>query len=209
MAALLLKKLIGCILCMLSALVALGALIAASCLFSVAGIQSAARAAQADAASSASKISSRKFDDWYYRCSGPTGAGECEVAQVAQVPKDGKSVNVLSLAIARPAVGDSDPKGQKGSLTLTVLLPLNVYLPAGVSISANGRSILKLDYRNCNQMGCWAQHAFDPKAMSALRKVATAEAQVLLMDEKPVSIRFSTKGLGPALDELKNSAFRQ
>ncbi|NEI54727.1 invasion associated locus B family protein [Rhizobium leguminosarum] len=147
-------------------------------------------------------ITSQKFDDWYYRC---TSAVACEVAQVAQVAKDGKNVNVLTLAISTvPA--DAQRKGEKGKsrLVLTALLPLNVFLPSGLSIRADGKPLAKLDYRNCNEAGCWAQLALDTKTTTALKKGATAEGLVRLMNGQDVNIRFSLKGLKPALDELQS-----
>lgn len=132
---------------------------------------------------SAPAAKSQKFDDWYYRCTSAAGAETCEVAQVAQVAKDGKPVNVLTLAIAT-SPGDSAGKGEKGrpQLMLTALLPLNVFLPAGLSIKADGKPVAKLDYRNCNEAGCWAQQALDTKMTTALRKGSTAEGLVRLMN---------------------------
>ncbi|MGO6814599.1 invasion associated locus B family protein [Rhizobium leguminosarum] len=149
-------------------------------------------------------MKSQKFDDWYYRCTGSAGTEACEVAQVAQVAKDGKPVNILTLAIAASPTG-SQGKGEKGkpSLLLTALLPLNVYLPSGLSIKADGKPVAKLEYRNCNQSGCWAQQALDTKMAAALKKGSTAEGLVRLMNGQDVNIRFSLKGLKPALDELQ------
>lgn len=152
-------------------------------------------------------IKSQKFEDWYHRCTGSVGAEVCEVAQVAQVAKDGKNVNVLTLAIATTSAA-SQSKGEKGKprLMLTALLPLNVFLPSGLSIKADGKSVAKLDYRNCNEAGCWAQQALDAKTTAALRKGSTAEGLVRLMNGQDVNIRFSLKGLSPALDELQSTA---
>lgn len=162
-------------------------------------------------------IKSQKFDDWYYRCSGSEGTEACEVAQIAQVAKDGENVNVLTLAIAAAPAG-SQGKGEKGkgekgkgekgkpALTLTALLPLNVFLPSGLSIKADGKPVAKLDYRNCNQAGCWAQLALDTKTATALKKGSTAEGLVRLMNGQDVNIRFSLKGLQLALDELQSIA---
>ncbi|TAU45188.1 invasion associated locus B family protein (plasmid) [Rhizobium leguminosarum] len=159
-------------------------------------------------------MKSQKFDDWYYRCTGSAGTEACEVAQVAQVAKDGKPVNILTLAIAASPTG-SQGKGEKGKgdkgkprLLLTALLPLNVYLPSGLSIKADGKPVAKLDYRNCNQSGCWAQLALDTKTATALKKGSTAEGLVWLMNGQDVNIRFSLKGLKPALDELQPTAVK-
>ncbi|MDH6274357.1 invasion protein IalB [Rhizobium leguminosarum] len=154
-------------------------------------------------------MKSQKFDDWYYRCTGSAGTEACEVAQVAQVAKDGKPVNILTLAIAASPAG-SQGKGDKGKprLMLTALLPLNVFLPSGLSINADGKPVAKLDYRNCNQSGCWAQQALDTKTAAALKKGSSAEGLVRLMNGQDVNIRFSLKGLKPALDELQPTAVK-
>lgn len=153
-------------------------------------------------AQAAPAIKSQKFDDWYYRCTGSGDAEVCEVAQVAQVAKDGKPVNVLTLAISAPPAGPAD-KG-KSRLVLTALLPLNVFLPSGLAIKADGKPVAKLDYRNCNQTGCWAQLVLDTKTAAALKKGSSAEGLVRLMNGQDVNIRFSLKGLKPALDQLQS-----
>ncbi|WP_064684549.1 invasion associated locus B family protein [Rhizobium bangladeshense] len=147
-------------------------------------------------------IKSQKFDDWYYRCTGSGDTAACEVAQVAQVAKDGKNVNVLTIATT-PATSQGKSKPR---LMLTALLPLNVFLPSGLAIKADGKPLAKLDYRNCNEAGCWAQQALDAKTTAALRKGSIAEGLVRLMNGQDVNIRFSLKGLSPALDELQSTA---
>ncbi|MGO6810159.1 invasion associated locus B family protein [Rhizobium ruizarguesonis] len=156
-----------------------------------------------EAVQPAPAIKSQKFDDWYYRCTGPAA---CEVAQIAQVAKDGKNVNVLTLAIST-APANSQSKG-KPRLMLTALLPLNVFLPSGLSIKADGKPVAKLDYRNCNEAGCWAQQALDTKTATALKKGTVAEGLVRLMNGQDVNIRFSLKGLKPALDELQSTSVK-
>ncbi|TAY08736.1 invasion associated locus B family protein (plasmid) [Rhizobium leguminosarum] len=159
----------------------------------------------------ASAMKSQKFDDWYYRCTGSAGSEACEVAQIAQVAKDGQPVNILTLAIAASPAGSAGKGTDKGDkskprLMLTALLPLNVFLPSGLSIKADGKPVAKLEYRNCNQSGCWAQQALDTKMAAALKKGSTAEGLVRLMNGQDVNIRFSLKGLKPALDELQSIA---
>ena len=154
-----------------------------------------------DAAQPSPPIKSQKFDDWYYRCTGSAGSEACEVAQVAQVARDGKNVNILTLAISAAPAGSAGK--DKPRLMLTALLPLNVFLPSGLSIKADGKPLAKLDYRNCNEAGCWAQQVLDAKMTTALKKGSTAEGLVRLMNGQDVNIRFSLKGLKPALDELQ------
>jgi invasion protein IalB len=154
----------------------------------------------------ASPVKSQKFDDWYYRCADVGSSTNCEVAQVAQVAKDGKNVSVLTLAIARsPGVVGKDGKKSKRSWTLTTLVPLNIFLPSGLTIKADGKFLTRLAYRNCNQAGCWSQQVMDAPSTDGLAKSAVGEGLLKLMNGQDISIRFSLKGLKAALAELQGT----
>ncbi len=157
----------------------------------------------------------QKFDDWYYRCiDGKAADGaaitHCEVAQIATVKQGDQDVNVLTLAIAKadaPAASDKKTAKQPASdLVLTTLVPLNMYLPAGLSIDAADKPAVQLAYRNCNQAGCWSQQKLDAKTISALSKSADGVGHVQMMNGQKVNIKFSLKGLSAALDALQKSA---
>ena len=163
-------------------------------------------AVAAGEATPAAPVKSQKFDDWYYRCADAGSSTSCEVAQVAQVAKDGKNVSVLTLAIARsPGVAGKDGKKSKPSLMLTTLVPLNVFLPSGLTIKADGKFLTRLVYRNCNQAGCWSQQALDAPSTDGLAKGVVGEGQLKLMNGQDITIRFSLKGLKAALAELQGT----
>jgi invasion protein IalB len=169
-----------------------------------------AQGSQAAAAQQQAKVT--KFDDWYYRCvDGKAADGKakssCEVAQIATVKQGDQTVNVLTLAFAKTA--DAGQKGTKPSasgLLLTTLVPLNVNLPAGLSIDAGDRPAVQLTYRNCNQAGCWAQQEMNAKTLAALQKSTDGVGHLQLMDGRKVNIKFSLRGLSPALDALNQPA---
>lgn len=148
-----------------------------------------------------------QFGDWYYRCVDVTASDDktvqqCEVAQVAQVRQGGENISVLTLAIAKTAP-EPGKEPSTNDLLLTALVPLNVVLPIGLGLSADGRDIVAVPYRNCNQAGCWAQQKLDAKMLDALKKGATGEAHLRLMNGQNINLRFSLKGLTKALAELQ------
>jgi invasion protein IalB len=152
-------------------------------------------------------VRSIRFDDWYYRCvDADAGKGksvrQCEVAQIAQVKAGEKGSNVLTLAIAKTAASGENPHSSTG-LLLTALVPLNVILPVGLGLAADGKDVVTIAYRNCNQAGCWAQQALDGNMLDALRKGNAAEARLRLMNGQAINLRFSLKGLAKALAELQ------
>ncbi len=116
--------------------------------------------------------------------------------------REGKSVNVLTMAIAPKTTTKGSKKGAR-SLTLTTLVPLNVALQAGLSIRAEGKSVAKLAYRNCNQTGCWAEQSLEPAMLAVLSKGTNGEASLRLIDGQDINIQFSLKGLKAALAALQ------
>ncbi|MGV1847754.1 invasion associated locus B family protein [Rhizobium sp. L80/93] len=156
----------------------------------------------------------QKFDDWYYRCiDGKAADGaattNCEVAQIATVKQGDQDVNVLTLAIAKADVpATSGKKGAKppaSDLVLTALVPLNMYLPSGLSIDAADKPVVQLAYRNCTQAGCWSQQKLDARMIAAFSKAADGTGHVQMMNGQKVNIKFSLKGLSAALDALQKT----
>ncbi|MCK4207081.1 invasion associated locus B family protein [Brucella pituitosa] len=155
-------------------------------------------------------VQSTRFDDWYYRCADVKAAdgksvAQCEVAQIAQVKQGEQDVNVLTLAIAKTAP-EAGQKPSDNDLLLTALVPLNVVLPIGLSLAADGRDVVTVPYRNCNQAGCWVQQKLDGKMLSALQKGSAGEARLRLMNGQNINLKFSLKGLTKALAELQKPA---
>jgi len=161
-------------------------------------------------AKTAPPVQSTRFDDWYYRCADVKAAdgksiSQCEVAQIAQVKQGQQDVNVLTLAIAKTAPKDGK-QSTHNDLLLTALVPLNVVLPIGLGFAADGKDVVTVPYRNCNQAGCWAQQKLDSKMLSALRKGSAGEARLRLMNGQNINLKFSLKGLTKALAELQKPA---
>lgn len=180
----------------------------------VAGIVSllacSAYAQGASVAADAPAVRSTRFDDWHYRCvdvkvADGKSVPQCEIVQIAEVEQGDENVSVLTLAIARTAP-EAGKKASGDGLLLTALVPLNVVLPIGLGFSADGKDVVTIPYRNCNQAGCWAQQKLDGKMLTALQKGSAGEARLRLMNGQNINLKFSLKGLTRALAELKKPA---
>lgn len=155
-------------------------------------------------------VQSTRFGDWYYRCAEVKAAdgkavSQCEVAQIAQVKQGEENVNVLTLAIAKTAA-EAGKKPSGSELLLTALVPLNVVLPIGLGLATDGKDVVTIPYRNCNQAGCWAQQKLDGKMLASLQKGSAGEARLRLMNGQNINLKFSLKGLSKALAELQKPA---
>lgn len=162
---------------------------------------------QVTAAAAIAPMRSQRFEDWSYRCADVKDRAEkhishCEVTQVAQVRQDGKTTNVLTLAIAK--VGrDGEGRQSRSELLLTAVVPLNVMLSEGLSFSVAGKETERFSYRNCNEAGCWVQQKLAPNILSQFKSSKDAQAHLRLMNGERVDITFSLKGLNKALAQLQ------
>jgi invasion protein IalB len=158
----------------------------------------------ASAASAEPRIQSERFDDWFYRCVTPEAGKEqpkpksqCEVVQIAQTKQGKETVNLLTISVSE-TVHDN-----KKNAVLTVLAPQNVHLPSGLGLSIGEQSKVTLRYRNCNNAGCWIQHAIDGKSLDALKSNEAGIASIHLINGQNLNIKFSLKGFNEALKALE------
>ena len=157
------------------------------------------------AASAEPRIQSERFDDWFYRCVTPESTKghaqpktQCEVVQIAQTKQGKETVNLLTISVSE-TVHD-----HKKNATLTVLAPQNVYLPSGLGLSIGEQSKVTLRYRNCNNAGCWIQHAIESKSLEALKSGEAAFANIHLINGQTLNIKFSLKGFKEAFRALES-----
>ena len=153
-----------------------------------------------------SGILSERFDDWFYRCveTAPQKGkkksnNRCEVVQIAQTKQKKKTVNLLTVSLSEMTLG----KAKKKKTVMTILTPLNVYLPTGMELTVDKGKSVTLQYRNCNNAGCWIQHIIDAKTLRALKSGSAGYAKLRLINGQNLKIKFSLKGLSAALSSLE------
>ncbi len=142
-----------------------------------------------------------RFGAWNVRCAAGQSAAakQCEVVQVATIKQADQDVTIMTVAVAPAAAvkGANDP-----AHSLTMLVPLNVLLTAGLSISVDDKPAAKLSYRNCNQSGCWVQSPLNAALLAQLSKGRLGSAKLDLANGQTVNIRFSLDGLTAAMKKL-------
>ncbi|MGH1351160.1 MAG: invasion associated locus B family protein [Methyloligellaceae bacterium] len=149
-------------------------------------------------------IKSQRFNDWHYRCvekviSKKKKDKRCEVMQVAQTKQGGKVINLLTISFSKL-------KGKKNrkKTIITILAPLNVFLPTGMTLGSDKGKASSLKYRNCNQAGCWVQHLANRKILKQLKGGKKGIAKMRLINGQNLNISFSLKGLGPAIKAMES-----
>jgi invasion protein IalB len=149
------------------------------------------------------RILSERHDDWFYRCAQPASGADssqtrCEAVQIAQTKQGEETVTLLTLSLSEVT------QDKKKSTVLTVLTPLNVFLPVGLELTIDKGKPATLQYRNCNNAGCWIQHLIDDKTLAALKSGESGFAKIRLINGQNLNIKFSLKGLKEALKALQD-----
>ncbi|MGH1351429.1 MAG: invasion associated locus B family protein [Methyloligellaceae bacterium] len=155
------------------------------------------------AAGEGPRIKSERFDDWYYRCSETVvkkkKSKRCEVVQIAQTKREKTTINLLTISLSR-----IENEKKKKQTVITVLAPLNVFLPAGMTLTVDKNKASGLKYRNCNKAGCWIQHLVNDKLEKQMSKGKFGFAKMSLINGQNINVKFSLKGLSKAMKAMES-----
>ena len=130
---------------------------------------------------------------WRTVCS--TEAGDkwrCRMERSVPTP-DRKSV-LMQMTITR-STGDKAAKAE-------FVVPLAVYIPAGVEFTLEKAKPLKVTYTTCSQTGCVAPFTMDDVLVGKLKAGTKLNVRFLMRDKSPVSIAIDLKGFANAYDKL-------
>lgn len=176
------------------------ALVAAAAL-APAAAQTAKPAAAAAAPAPVSadpSVTTASFGDWTARCE--KGAGDkaqriCEAVQTVQLPNQ-------QVAVAQIAFGHAS---NVEPLKLVVVLPVDVWFPSTVKISAGDKDPagVELAWRRCLPVGCFAESAGSDEAARRWRG-ESGQGRITFKDglNRDVTLPVSFRGLAQALDAL-------
>ena len=139
------------------------------------------------------------YDDWVLQCAADaakSGQKTCDIEQVTQMQDQGRNVPLSRVAIGRPE------KGQP--VMLTVQVPVNVFLRAGVIIKTGEADPgLTAPFERCLPVGCFADFALKDDAVRKFRGATTAgKITFQVANGQNIAIPLSFKGFGPAFDAL-------
>jgi len=148
-------------------------------------------------ASSGPDMTTETYGDWIMRCQKTGNASRCEVSQT--IVMQGQSAPIALIAFGREKKGEP--------LRMVIQLPTNVTFDGGVkALMASGDIAVDLRFRRCFTIGCFADATMTDALVGRLRS-QTEPLSLKFKDgtEREISLPFSPKGLGPALDALARS----
>lgn len=158
----------------------------------------AAAAPEAPAAPAAPAVKTTRFEDWELTCREPEGAPrQCEVVQTLVAEER---------PIARIAVGKSPGDG---AMAIAVNLPAAVAFGMPVTLAGKDGADpqVALSWRRCGPAGCFADVTPAAELFTEWSSHQGEGRMAFLdMNDRPVSLPYSFRGLGAALKALAEGA---
>ena len=137
------------------------------------------------------------FGDWTVRCRTTDNGNDCRAQQIRT--RGDNNVRTLSLYLRTSGDGSR----------ATVIVPLGVALPAGVTVKVGDDTVAQVAFAICRQAGCVAQMPLDETRLAAFRAGTTGTVLVRAGNGSPVELPISLTGFTRAwerLSELEASA---
>lgn len=161
--------------------------------FSVLGLAAAALVFTSLPAA-AQSATERTFQNWVVRCDTPAkGAQRCRLLQVVRLKDSGQ--RLIQVGVAR-VEGAEAP-------VASVVLPLGIYLPAGLTIQIDEGEALRAPIEQCARAGCEARLQLTEGLLAQMKAGKQAKYTFQNMLRKDVTIPAPLDGFTKAIAELK------
>ena len=131
---------------------------------------------------------------WGVTCVGTAGGLDCRALQSLPMTNTGQA----SVAVRIP------PETKKP--TMLILVPLSVYLPAGVSLAFGEGEAKTVGFDNCNSAGCLAKYDVTEAELAAMAKGQALTLSVQNTNRQPISVKVPSNGFAAALAKITQSS---
>lgn len=132
---------------------------------------------------------------WATRCSEAATPKEriCVLSKALVDPASRKLMLAVTFRVAPP---DRKP-------VMKLLLPVDLYLPAGVTLSVDEGAPKTLKFETCVGGGCLAPVPLDAAFLQRLRKASGIKVGFQRVDQKPVDLTLKLDGFAKSFDQIK------
>ncbi|MGB3147723.1 MAG: invasion associated locus B family protein [Paracoccaceae bacterium] len=138
--------------------------------------------------------------DWDLRCArAEDGSDPCELHQVLKDESGENPVAEITM-VALPAAPEGTPEDKKIAAGVTIVAPLESYLPEGVKIAIDGGKAKAYPFVFCTREGCVARIGLLDSEVAAMKKGNAATVTVIpaVAPDKAVNVTMSLKGFTDA-----------
>lgn len=155
------------------------------------GLSLVANVAAAQEQLSKTTATTLKYGDWIVRCNQQDQAKEeCGMTQKVLAPNSRQQL--LEANFAKTSNGTQ----------MTLILPLGVYLPNGVSVEVVDWKKIELPIEFCSQSGCFVNRILPNDFVDLLRKKESAQVILWTAPDKKATIPLSIVGFLDAYKKL-------
>ncbi|MFT6914987.1 MAG: invasion protein IalB [Motiliproteus sp.] len=135
-----------------------------------------------------------KFGDWLFECQAlAANKTNCVLSQTL-INNESKQ-RVLRLAISNSKDGTG--------LRLVSIMPLGIYLPAGVTVNTERGVAIPMMLKSCTQQGCIATSVLTAENIEAIQSEKELSVVFSVNKNTPVKLSISLKGTRAGLKEIK------
>jgi invasion protein IalB len=117
----------------------------------------------------------------------------CAIEQVALVAQTRQRFGAISVHTT----------STNSAVTLQVLTPLGLLIPAGVSIQPDDGKPVALTIQSCDNSGCHAETTVGPDLLKALQNGKRLTLSLQSLSHKTMSVDFDLKGFTAAYAKIK------
>lgn len=142
----------------------------------------------------AQSATERTFQNWVVRCDTPAkGETRCRLVQVVRLKDSGQ--RLVQVGVSRVEGADAP--------VASVLLPLGIYLPAGLTLQVDENEALRAPIEQCGRGGCEARLQLTEALLEQMKAGKSVKYTFQNMQRKDVSIPAPLAGFTRAIGELK------
>jgi len=135
-----------------------------------------------------------KFGDWLFECQAlAANKTSCLLSQT--LIKKESNQRVLRLAISKSQ--------QNSGFMLVSVMPLGIYLPAGVTVKTEKGIVIPMIMKACTKQGCIASTPLSKKHLRAIKAGKKLTVIFLANQATPITLPISLNGISAGLKELK------
>ena len=128
---------------------------------------------------------------WGVTCAGTSAGLDCRAVQSLPMTNTGQATVAVHVA--------SDTKKP----TMFVLVPLGIYLPAGLTVQFGQDAARKVALHNCDSTGCLAEIELAEAEIAAMSKGQALTVSVQDTSKQPITVQVPNTGFAAAYAKIK------
>jgi len=132
---------------------------------------------------------------WSARCIAPHRDAplNCQIEQRAVVTETGQLLLLVTIAVP----------GESRQPVLTIRAPLQLFLPAGVRVDIDGRNAEKLEFRTCDQQGCYVRTPISNATLDAMFRGLKLNIILENLNNQQLTVPMSLSGFTEVYNKVR------